>query len=69
MKQIDNLLACMTGLFGGAIRFLLDANPNYPCSLLQATITALICGAAGYVGKEIIVYLKRKFKINQHEED
>ena len=49
----------MTGLFSGAVRFLLDANPNYPASLLQAAITALVCGAAGYLGKEIIVLIKR----------
>ena len=59
MKHFDNLLAFMTGLFSGAVRFLLDANPNYPASLLQAAITALVCGAAGYLGKEIIVLIKR----------
>ena len=69
MKQIDNLLAFLTGLFGGGIRYLLDANPNFFTTLLQATVTALICGAAGYIGKEIVVFFKCIFKINQHEED
>lgn len=59
MKQFDNLFAFMTGLFGGSIKFLLDANPNFGVNLLQATITALVCGAAGYLGKEIIVLIKR----------
>lgn len=67
--KLDNLLAFLTGLFGGCIKYLLDINPNYPTTLVQATITALICGAAGYIGKEIIVFLKRILKINQHEED
>jgi hypothetical protein len=59
LKGIDNLIGFISGLFGGSVRFLLDANPSYPASLLQATITALVCGAAGYLGKEIIVLLKR----------
>jgi len=59
MRHFDNLLAFMTGLFSGVIRLLLDANPNYPASLLQAAITALVCGAAGYLGKEIVVIIKR----------
>ncbi len=62
VMKLDNLLAFISGLFGGCIKYLLDANPNYPSTLAQATLTALISGAAGYAGKEIVVFIKRKIK-------
>ncbi|MFP5039434.1 hypothetical protein [Parasediminibacterium sp. JCM 36343] len=62
MKHEENLLAFITGIFAGGIRFLLNGNPNYPASLLQAATTALVCGAAGYVGKEIVVWIKKLWR-------
>ena len=59
MRNTDNLIGFISGLFGGSINFLLDANPNYPSNLLQACITALVCGAAGFIGKEIVVVVKK----------
>ena len=57
MKTTDNIIGFISGLFGGCIKFLMDANPNYPANLLQACITALVCGAAGYIGKQLVVFL------------
>lgn len=70
LRQTDNFIGFISGLFGGCIQFLLDANPNYPSNLLQACITALVCGAAGFIGKEIVVAIKRIiFKKNTDEKD
>ena len=69
-RQTDNLLAFITGLFTGAIKFLLDANPNYPVNLGYACITALVCGASGYLGKQIIVFIQRVIlKRKNNEQD
>ena len=67
-KGMDNFIGFICGLFGGGIQFLLDVNPNYPSNLLQACITALVCGAAGYTGKEIIVFIKKMFSKNSSDE-
>ena len=60
--KINSLLAFVAGVFGGSIKFLLVSNPNYPVSLLQAVLTALLCGFAGVVGKELYGWCKRKIK-------
>ena len=57
-KGTDNFIGFICGLFGGAVQTLLDANPHYPSTLLQACITAMVCGASGYLGKELIVFIR-----------
>ena len=68
-KSTDNLIGFICGLFGGSIRTLIDANPHYPSTLLQACITAMVCGASGYGGKELIVLILRiTFKKNSNND-
>ena len=72
MQHKDSLLSVMAGVIGGGFRYLADAAPDYLATLFQASLTALVCGAAGYVGKELIVVIIKKItgkKTNTDEKD
>jgi hypothetical protein len=60
-ENINRLLAFVVGAGGGSLKFLIS-NPDYPVSLLQAVITALLCGFAGVMGKELYGWCKQKVK-------
>ena len=68
MKHNDDFMVIMFGSLGGCLDYLTTTNPNYPASLWQATLTALVCGAAGYLGKMIVVMIINIFKPKNNED-
>ena len=50
------------GILGGFFHYLqIGSDIEYIHRLIEAGVTALICGAAGVIGKEIVVWVKNKF--------
>lgn len=50
----------VSGLLGGIAKFISTVEVSSIHRLIEAAITALVCGAAGVVGKEIVVFVKKK---------
>jgi hypothetical protein len=50
----------VSGLVGGFAKFISTVEISSLNRLAEAAITALVCGAAGVVGKEIVVAIKKK---------
>lgn len=49
------------GLVGGVGKYLLQVRSIPPyVNILQAVFTAFLCGAAGIIGKECIVFIKKR---------
>jgi hypothetical protein len=62
-KTFSNMVAILFGIIGGVA--------NSAASLGQTLLMALLCGAAGYVGKQVVVGFVKLiywlFKIKQDE--
>lgn len=52
----------LAGSVGGIVHYFLQINADLTFSekLLESILTALVCGAAGYMGKETTIYIKTK---------
>mgnify|MGYP000626705343 CR=1 FL=1 len=66
MKTVHQYSDAKTGIISGAVgglsKYLLQINidASFSEKLAEAAITAVVCGAAGYIGKEILVFIKKK---------
>jgi hypothetical protein len=58
----DSKIGLLSGLVGGVGKYFLQINEPFAINLLQASITALICGVAGVAGKEIYIAIKKQLK-------
>jgi hypothetical protein len=59
----DTLIGVVFGYIGGFISYLgqIEIHQSFSSKLIEASITAVVCGAAGVIGKEIVVYCKKKW--------
>jgi hypothetical protein len=59
----DKVIGFFSGLFGGFIKFvsvsLLDV--TFAIKLIEAGITAFVCGMLGVAGKYAVVWIKKQF--------
>ena len=58
--QQNTQIGFVSGLLGGFAKFISDVEVSSIHRLVEAAITALVCGGAGVVGKEIVVFIKKK---------
>lgn len=60
----DSKIGLISGLIGGIGKYFIQIHTPFIVNLVGAMFTALMCGFAGVLGKEIYTYIKRKFKNN-----
>lgn len=58
---VNNAIAFTCGIVGGLIDLMIRFNPLSIFGIIQAGITALICGAAGVAGKELYSQFAKPF--------
>ena len=67
---LNTIIGFVCGILGGLADYAIRASPLTIFAVMQAGITALICGAAGVAGKEVYIYIKKKItkknKIKSH---
>lgn len=62
-RKMDNtVLGFVCGAIGGVIKLLTSVEPYHWSHIVQAAITAIICGAAGVAGKELYYFIKKYFR-------
>jgi hypothetical protein len=63
----NNFTGAVAGIGGGCFHYLLQINVDvaFMVKLGEAGITAMVCGAAGIIGKEIVVFIKAKIFPNK----
>jgi hypothetical protein len=63
----NNFTGAVAGIGGGCFHYLLQINvdASFLLKLTEAGVTALVCGAAGIIGKEVVVYVKAKIFPNK----
>lgn len=52
----------ISGAIGGFLKFITTVEASSFLKLIEAAITALICGAAGVIGKDAYTFIKSKLK-------
>lgn len=63
MHQHNTAIGMISGIIGGLGKFMLQVqNTPFALNLLGAIITAMLCGAAGVMGKEIYVAVRATLK-------
>lgn len=67
---LNTIIGFVCGILGGLVDYAIRASPLTIFAVMQAALTALICGAAGIAGKEVYIYIKKKItkknKIKSH---
>jgi len=58
----DTKIGFIIGMITGTIKYIAQTEPSFWLRLSESALIALICGAAGVVGKDMILLVKRKFK-------
>jgi len=58
----NTLIGFVSGLIGGALKVILAMDANTMKNIVEAGLTALICGFAGVAGKELYLFIKKKIK-------
>lgn len=62
-ESINAKIGLLSGMVGGMFNYVLQIQSGtFVGSLTKATVTALICGAAGVAGKELYVFIKKRLK-------
>jgi hypothetical protein len=71
MHRIDYIIAFFFGMFGGIIKYanLLYLDVSFWGRLLEAGLTALVCGFLGVAGKHLYDWIRKKYfkKINKSQ--
>ncbi len=62
LDEGNTVVGMLSGFVGGFTTYLLQLHSSYWMNLLQAGITALICGIGGVAGKEFYLFVKRYIK-------
>jgi hypothetical protein len=62
LTNTDSKIGLLSGVTGGVFKYFLQIHEPFAINLLQAVITAFICGIAGVAGKEIFILIKKKLK-------
>lgn len=67
---LNTIIGFVCGILGGLVDYAIRASQLTIFAVMQAGITALVCGGAGVAGKELYLYLKNKItkknKIKSH---
>lgn len=62
----NNWIGFISGMAGGTGKFFLAINSeSFTSRFLEAVLTAFICGVMGVVGKEFVVFIKKKYFKNK----
>ena len=57
---LNTIIGFVCGILGGLVDYAIRASPLTIFAVMQAAITALVCGGAGVAGKEVYIYIKKK---------
>lgn len=67
-NKLNTQLSVVVGAFCGMIKYFTGyLETMFIINLLQAGLTALVCGALGVAGKELYGYGKKKYKAYRSE--
>lgn len=58
----DTKIGFIIGMISGMIKYVVQTEPSFWLRLGESALIALICGAAGVIGKDMILLVKRKLK-------
>jgi hypothetical protein len=62
MHEKNNAIGFLCGISGGCLQYLqINIHAAFLAKLMEAGTTALVCGAAGILGKEIVTHIKLKY--------
>jgi len=62
-KFLDSLIGFACGLIGGCTRYLqISLQPGFASRIIEAGITAFICGMLGVAGKHAIAWCLKKYQ-------
>lgn len=61
-NESNTFLGLICGIVGGLFKYFLQMHTVFYINVLQAAMTALICGAAGVAGKEGYLFIKVMIK-------
>lgn len=57
----DNLIGFFAGMFGGFIKYMSLLDTGFGSRLLEAGMTAMVCGFLGVAGKHSFDWLRKKY--------
>lgn len=63
MHKHDTWIGISSGIFGGFVKYSSIAllQISFSQKLIESAVIAIVCGACGVIGKELIIFLKKKF--------